>query len=114
MARNMKCDCCGQTAEVHTQPEAFDRALGVEMKEVSPTVFICADGSRRHLPPNWWIFELSTFGDQHIVADLCPECAKKFAAYLKRTKGALAKKTRALSPSFEPKSLPATRKKKRS
>jgi hypothetical protein len=110
-----RCDCCGEHAQAQKTDVAVetgdrDGAGGVELRKAAKTTFFPVDGSRHVLPPGWWIFELTTFGDVHVVADICDNCAKMFKAYLKRRSKLLAKKAAALLVESEgvpaPKALP--------
>jgi hypothetical protein len=66
----------------------------VEVSRQAATHFISADGVRRYLPLGWWIFELTTFGDKHVVAELCGKCATKFAGYVQRASKRLGARIR--------------------
>jgi len=79
------CECCGETAKVRTIGVAETEKDGAVQVTSEPRAkFLCADGTTRHLPDGWWIFELTTFGDVHFVAEICDTCAKRFKGYIKR------------------------------
>lgn len=93
------CDACGVVAEpakVSIATFEGDSDVGeVQSREYSPKLFQCADGSTRKLPRGWWIFELTSYADEHVVAELCPGCAETFGKYVKRKSKKLAEQARA-------------------